>query len=60
MTTIRIYVEHDGPLDGVSPLHPESTSAWNHELGLLEILESAPRRAGTSPSRTARLGRSRL
>ena len=37
MTTIRIYVEHDGPLDGVSPLHPESTSAWNHELGLLEI-----------------------
>lgn len=37
MTTIRIYVEHDGPLDGVSPLHPESTSAWNQELGLLEI-----------------------
>ena len=37
MTTIRIYVESNGPLDGVSPLHPESTSAWNHELGLLEI-----------------------
>lgn len=37
MTTIRIYVEHDGPLDGASPLHPESTSAWNEALGLLEI-----------------------
>ena len=37
MTTIRIYVEHDGPLDGRSPLHPESTSSWNAELGLIEV-----------------------
>lgn len=37
MTTIRIYVEHGGPLDGASPLHPESTSAWNAQLGLREI-----------------------
>jgi len=37
MTTIRIYVEHDGPLDGASPLHPEATSAWNADLGLKEV-----------------------
>ena len=37
MTTIRIYVEHDGPLDSASPLHPESSSAWHEALGLLEL-----------------------
>lgn len=37
MTTIRIYVEHDSPLDGVSLLHPEARSAWNAALGLREI-----------------------
>ena len=37
MTTIRIYVEDAGPLDGVSPLHPEAKSSWNAQLGLREI-----------------------
>ena len=36
MTTLRIYVESKGPLDGLTPLHPEVRSAWNAALGLQE------------------------
>ena len=36
MTTLRIYVESKGPLDGLTPLHPEVRSTWNAALGLRE------------------------